>query len=81
MVAQHGFLLADEPRVHVVAPTGRRATADRLVDRVVSPHGPQVTHRSRPRVESTVFSVRVAWHALAMLAVNRYVHQPGRFAL
>ena len=25
-------------------------------------------------------SVRVAWHALAMLAANRYVHQPGRFA-
>ena len=24
-------------------------------------------------------SVRVAWHALAMLAANRYVHQPGRF--
>ena len=25
-------------------------------------------------------SVRVAWHALAMLAANRYVHQPGKFA-
>lgn len=25
-------------------------------------------------------SVRVAWHALAMLAANRYVCQPGRFA-
>ena len=25
-------------------------------------------------------SVRVAWHALEMLAANRYVHQPGRFA-
>lgn len=25
-------------------------------------------------------SVRVAWHALAMLAANRYVHQSGRFA-
>ena len=25
-------------------------------------------------------SVRVAWHALAMLAANRYVSQPGRFA-
>ena len=25
-------------------------------------------------------SVQVAWHALAMLAANRYVHQPGRFA-
>ena len=25
-------------------------------------------------------SVRVAWHALAMLAANRYVHQPRRFA-
>jgi DNA-binding GntR family transcriptional regulator len=25
-------------------------------------------------------SVRVAWHALAMLAANRYVQQPGRFA-
>lgn len=25
-------------------------------------------------------SVRVAWHALAMLAANRYVHRPGRFA-
>jgi DNA-binding GntR family transcriptional regulator len=24
-------------------------------------------------------SVRVAWHALAMLAANRYVHQSGRF--
>jgi DNA-binding GntR family transcriptional regulator len=25
-------------------------------------------------------SVRVAWHALAMLVANRYVHQPSRFA-
>jgi DNA-binding GntR family transcriptional regulator len=25
-------------------------------------------------------SVRVAWHALAMLAANRYVLQPGKFA-
>jgi len=25
-------------------------------------------------------SVRVVWHALAMLAANRYVHQSGRFA-
>ena len=25
-------------------------------------------------------SVRVAWHALAMLAANGYVHQSGRFA-
>jgi DNA-binding GntR family transcriptional regulator len=25
-------------------------------------------------------SVRVAWHALEMLAANRYVDQPGRFA-
>jgi DNA-binding GntR family transcriptional regulator len=25
-------------------------------------------------------SIRVAWHALAMLAANRYVHQSGRFA-
>jgi DNA-binding GntR family transcriptional regulator len=25
-------------------------------------------------------SVRVAWHALAMLAANRYVSQQGRFA-
>jgi DNA-binding GntR family transcriptional regulator len=25
-------------------------------------------------------SMRVAWHALAMLAANRYVHQSGRFA-
>ena len=25
-------------------------------------------------------SVRVAWHALAMLAANRYVQQTGRFA-
>lgn len=25
-------------------------------------------------------SVGVAWHALAMLAANRYVHQPGGFA-
>jgi DNA-binding GntR family transcriptional regulator len=25
-------------------------------------------------------SVRVAWHALAMLAANRYVHQSGNFA-
>ena len=25
-------------------------------------------------------SVRVAWHALAMLAANRYVHRPGSFA-
>jgi DNA-binding GntR family transcriptional regulator len=25
-------------------------------------------------------SVRVAWHALAMLAANRYVRQPGKFA-
>ena len=25
-------------------------------------------------------SVRVVWHALAMLAANRYVHQPSRFA-
>jgi DNA-binding GntR family transcriptional regulator len=25
-------------------------------------------------------SVRVAWHALAMLAANRYVRQPARFA-
>jgi len=25
-------------------------------------------------------SVRVVWHALAMLAANRYVQQPSRFA-
>jgi DNA-binding GntR family transcriptional regulator len=25
-------------------------------------------------------SVRVVWHALEMLAANRYVHRPGRFA-
>jgi DNA-binding GntR family transcriptional regulator len=25
-------------------------------------------------------SLRVVWHALATLAANRYVHQPGRFA-
>jgi DNA-binding GntR family transcriptional regulator len=25
-------------------------------------------------------SARVAWHALAMLAANRYVHQSGKFA-
>ena len=25
-------------------------------------------------------SIRVAWHALEMLAANRYVRQPGRFA-
>jgi DNA-binding GntR family transcriptional regulator len=24
-------------------------------------------------------SVRVVWHAMEMLAANRYVHQPGRF--
>ena len=24
-------------------------------------------------------SMRVAWHALEMLAANRYVHRPGRF--
>ena len=25
-------------------------------------------------------SVRVVWHALEMLAANRYAHRPGRFA-